>query len=83
VRGPTGVLSHAARRGAADVARGCTQDLDLGYNVADGGRGIGSDGVKAVHKRPGYRAEFMAQRFARAAAAATTRARRKAEGYYG
>jgi predicted GIY-YIG superfamily endonuclease len=46
---------------------------DIGYNVANGGEGIGSDGAKAVHARPGYREYFLASGSARAVKAAATR----------
>jgi len=43
---------------------------------------LGSEGAKAVHRRPEYRAQFLAARFDRAARAEETKAKRRAEGYY-
>jgi len=51
---------------------------DIGYNVANGGEGIGSDGAKAVHARPGYREYFLASGSSRATKAAATRKRNRA-----
>jgi hypothetical protein len=53
----------------AEIAARSTQDPQRGYNVADGGDEIGSDGAKAVHARPEYRKALMANMPARHAKA--------------
>jgi predicted GIY-YIG superfamily endonuclease len=59
-----------------------TQDPEIGYNVADGGDGIGVDGANAVHARPEFRARFLASCRDRGIKAAATKRRRAAAGYY-
>ena len=36
------------------------QDRHIGYNIADGGRGLGSEGAKAVHRRKTFRTALLA-----------------------
>lgn len=55
-----------------------TQDRMIGYNMADGGIGIGSDLAKAIHQRPAFRKAFLASYPARAIKAAETRRLNKA-----
>lgn len=47
------------------IAARRTQDRRIGYNIADGGDGIGSGGAIAVHRRPGFRKAFLASMPAR------------------
>jgi group I intron endonuclease len=43
-----------------EISQRRAQDRRIGYNVADGGDGIGSEGAKAVHRRPLFRKLFQA-----------------------
>ena len=54
-----------------------SQDRRIGYNIADGGLGLGSRGAKEVHARPDFRAKFLASYPARAIKAAETRRRNR------
>lgn len=65
----------AAERAAIATRR--TQNQRLGYNVADGGDGIGSNGAKVVHARPEYHQALMESMPTRHAKA---QARKLAEG---
>jgi CRISPR system Cascade subunit CasC len=71
---------HTAEQAAIVAWR--TQDSEVGYNVADGGDGLGSGGARTVHARPEYAEYFKSSYPARAIKAAKTRARRRAEGFY-
>lgn len=65
-------MGQAERQAISDHQ---TQDRDIGYNIADGGPGIGTKGAKEVHARPEFRAKFLASYPARAIKAAETRRR--------
>jgi len=60
------------------IAECHTQDREIGYNVADGGLGLGSGGAREVHSRPDYQARFKASYPGRAIKAAITRRRNQA-----
>jgi group I intron endonuclease len=55
------------------IAATQAQDRHIGYNVADGGDGIGSRGAIAVHRRPRFRKEFLASMPVRHAKAQATK----------
>jgi predicted GIY-YIG superfamily endonuclease len=65
-------MGQAERQAIADYQ---TQDREIGYNLADGGPGIGIKGAREVHARPEFRAKFLASYPARAVKAAETRRR--------
>lgn len=65
-------LGDAERQAILDYK---TQDREVGYNIADGGSGLGSQGAREVHARPEFRAKFLASYPARAIKAAETRRR--------
>jgi group I intron endonuclease len=55
------------------IAVSGAQDRSIGYNVADGGDGIGSAGAKTVHRRPLFRKTFLASMPVRHARAQATK----------
>lgn len=55
------------------IAAKRTQDRLIGYNVADGGDGIGSRGAIAVHRRPRFREALLASMPVRHAKAQATK----------
>ncbi len=59
-----------------------TQDREIGYNVLDGGKGMGEDAANAAWANPEYRKRELAKWSARAIKASAKRAERKAAGYY-
>lgn len=67
----TEAAAKAADRRA--IAERRAQDRRVGYNVADGGDGIGSGGAIAVHRRPGFRKALLASMPARHAKAQATK----------
>lgn len=77
---PTEAEMKAGER--ATILEERSQDPELGYNIADGGDGIGRGGALAVHARPEYREKLLATRFERGRKAKETRIARLASGYY-
>jgi group I intron endonuclease len=63
--------AKAAERGIIAAER--AQDRSIGYNVADGGDGIGSGGAITVHRRPGFRKALLASMPIRHAKAQATK----------
>jgi group I intron endonuclease len=63
--------AKAAERSIIAAER--AQDRRVGYNVADGGDGIGSGGAIAVHRRPRFRKALLASMPVRHAKAQATK----------
>jgi hypothetical protein len=61
------------RLGLGIIAAKRAQDRRIGYNVADGGDGIGSGGAIAVHRRPQFREALLASMPIRHAKAQATK----------
>jgi group I intron endonuclease len=55
------------------IASKRAQNRRIGYNVADGGNGIGSSGAIAVHRRPRFREALLASMPVRHAKAQVTK----------
>lgn len=68
---PTEAAAKAAEKRVIAAER--AQDRGVGYNVADGGDGIGSRGAIAVHRRPDFHGELLASMPARHAKAQATK----------